>query len=433
MARKLKIGIVCYPSVGGSGIVATNLGNELALLGHQVHFISYEPPFRLNLNPVRSQSRRAAGADDKLAYRTSNGVNAPNIHFHKVNINTYNLFKYPDYTLPLAVTIEQVQRKYNLDVVHVHYAVPHATAALLATRIMRQNNTSIPKIVTTLHGTDITLLAHDKSLFDIIKYSIERSHCVTAVSQSLKNDTIKILKPKHPIDVIYNFYTPLPANKPAAAIRKSLGIKKDDFLAIHLSNLRPVKRIPDLLKIAALMSRGAGSLPAVATLQALQAGATMSAKPTLGGQKHRQFKLLILAGEPFAPYLPLVKKLKLKNLIVKENVKDIENYLNAADAGVYTSEDESFGMGILETMSYGKPVLATNTGGVPEVMRDEKDGYLLKVGDIKGFVKKLGLLMQNPELAKQLGQNAQTRAKEKFSADVIVKEYLKLYTQTCEK
>ena len=399
MTKKLKIGIVCYPSVGGSGIVATNLGNELALLGHQVHFISYEPPFRLNLN-------------------------APNIHFHKVNINTYNLFKYPDYTLPLAVTIEQVQRKYNLDVVHVHYAVPHATAALLARRIMRQNNTSMPKIVTTLHGTDITLLAHDKSLFDIIKYSIERSHCVTAVSQSLKNDTIKILKPKHPIDVIYNFYTPLPPNKPAAAIRKSLEIKKDDFLAIHLSNLRPVKRIPDLLKIAALMSARGGSQP--------KADQPLAGAINSGGQKHRQFKLLILAGEPFAPYLPLVKKLKLKNLIVKENVKDIENYLNAADAGVYTSEDESFGMGMLETMAYGKPVLATNTGGVPEVMRDEKDGYLLKVGDIKGFVKKLELLMQNPELAKQLGQNAQTRAKEKFSADVIVKQYINHYTKACK-
>ena len=193
--NKLKIGIVCYPSIGGSGIVATNLGNELAKLGHQVHFISYELPFRLNLN-------------------------APNVHFHKVNINQYGLFKYPDYTLPLAVTIEQVQRKYKLDVVHVHYAVPHATAALLARRIMRQNKTTLPKIVTTLHGTDITLLAHDKNLFDIIKYSIERSHCVTAVSQNLKDDTIRILHPDKAIEVIYNFYTPLPATKSVSSDKK---------------------------------------------------------------------------------------------------------------------------------------------------------------------------------------------------------------------
>ena len=378
----LKVGIVCYPSVGGSGIVATNLGNELARLGHQVYFISYEPPFRLNLN-------------------------APNIHFHKVNINTYGLFKYPDYTLPLAVTIEQVQRKFNLDVLHVHYAVPHATAALLARRIMRQNKTSMPKVVTTLHGTDITLLAHDKNLLDIIKYSIERSHCVTAVSKNLRDDTIKVLKTKKPISVIYNFYTPLPPSKSRASIRKGLKIKDNDFLAIHLSNLRPVKRVPDLLKIASLMSRGAGS--------------------GSGGN----FKLLILAGEPFVPYLPLLKKLHLTNVLVKENVKDIENYLNAADIGVYTSADESFGMGILETMSYGKPVLATKTGGIPEVMRDGQDGFLLKVGDVKNFADKLNLLMNDETLTKKLGANASLRAKEKFSADVIVQQYIKHYTQTC--
>jgi N-acetyl-alpha-D-glucosaminyl L-malate synthase BshA len=384
MNKNLKVGIVCYPSVGGSGIVATNLGNELARLGHQVHFISYEPPFRLNLN-------------------------APNIRFHKVNINTYGLFKYPDYTLPLAVTIEQVQRKFNLDVLHVHYAVPHATAALLARRIMRQNKTSLPKVVTTLHGTDITLLAHDKNLLDIIKYSIERSHCVTAVSKNLRDDTIKVLKTKKPIAVIYNFYTPLPPSKSRASIRKGLKVKDDDFLAIHLSNLRPVKRVPDLLKIASLMSRGSGS----------------------AGRKN--FKLLILAGEPFTPYQPLLKKLHLTNVLVKENVKDIENYLNAADVGVYTSADESFGMGILETMSYGKPVLATRVGGVPEVMRDGTDGFLFKVGDVKSFANKINLLMDSAALVKKLGNSAAKRAKEKFSADVIVQQYIKHYTETCKK
>lgn len=378
MTNKLKIGIVCYPSVGGSGVVATNLGNELARLGHQVHFISYEQPFRLDLK-------------------------THNVFFHRVNINKYNLFKYPDYTLPLAVTIEQVQKKYRLDVVHVHYAVPHATAALLARRIMRQNNTPLPKIVTTLHGTDITLLAQDKNLFDIIKYSIERSHCVTAVSQSLKKDTLRILRPKKPIEVIYNFYTPLPVSKSRSIIRQGLKIKDSDFLAIHLSNLRPVKRIPDLLKLAALL------------------------------KNRPRFKLLILAGEPFTPYLPLAKKLKLKHLIVRESVKDIQNYLNAADVGVYTSDDESFGMGILETMSYQKPVLATRTGGIPEVMCNGIDGFLLKIGDTKGFAGKLEMLMNHPVLAEKLGQNASTRAKEKFSAEVIVQKYLRHYRETCGK
>jgi len=375
---KLKIGIICYPSIGGSGIVATNLGNELALLGHQVHFISYEKPFLLDLKKK-------------------------NVFFHQVKINEYSLFKYPDYTLPLAETIVSVQQKFRLDVLHVHYAVPHATAALLARRILRQNKIPLPRIVTTLHGTDITLLARDKNLFEIIKYSIERSHSVTAVSQSLKNETIKVLKTKKPISVIYNFYTPLPPSKPRDIIRKELKIKDSDFLAIHLSNLRPVKRVPDLLKIAARMKH------------------------------HKNFKLLILAGESFAPYEPLAKKLKLTNIIVKSNVRGIGDYLNAADVGIYPSETESFGMGILETMAYGKPVLATRSGGIPEVMRDKIDGYLLKIGNVKGFASKLKQLMENPAVAAKLGQNAALRAKEKFSADVIVKQYLKLYTQTCEK
>ncbi len=374
----MKIGIVCWPSIGGSGVVATNLGNELARLGHRVHFISYERPFLLNLR-------------------------AKNVFFHQVKINEYSLFKYPDYTLPLAETIVNVQEKYGLDVLHVHYAVPHATAALLARRIMRQTNIPLPKIVTTLHGTDITLFASDKSMFSTIKYSIERSHCVTAVSQNLKNQTVKIFRIQKPIHVIYNFYNPVLVKISREKVRRRLKIKPDDFLAIHLSNLRPVKRIPDLLKIAALL------------------------------KKQRKFKLLILAGEPFAKYRPLVKKLRLNNVLVRENVKDIQNYLNASDAGIYTSQDESFGMGILETMSYGKPVLATRAGGIPEVMRDKIDGFLLKIGDTKSFAQKLELLMNNPGLTKKLGQNAGLRAKEKFSAGVIVKDYVKLYTRTCGK
>ena len=367
----LKIGIVCYPSVGGSGIVATNLGLELARLGHQVHFISYEQPFRLI-------------------------GKSKNVFFHKVNINEYDLFKYPDYTLPLAVKIEEVQKKFILDVVHVHYAVPHATAALLARRIMRWSSTPLPKIVTTLHGTDITLLARDKNLMDVIKYSIERSHGVTAVSKDLKKDTIKLLKTKKPIEVIYNFYTPPAVTKTRAAIRKGLKIKDSDFLAIHLSNLRPVKRIPDLLKIASKI-------------------------------KNPKFKLLILGGD-FAPFEALAKKLKLgTKLIVKQSVQDIGNYLNAADLGIYTSETESFGMAMLETMSYGKPVLATRTGGVPEVVDNGKTGFLFKVGDVNGFVKKLKLLINDTKLGQQMGTLAKKSACEKFCAQKIVPQYVEYH------
>jgi N-acetyl-alpha-D-glucosaminyl L-malate synthase BshA len=371
-ASLLKIGIVCYPSVGGSGIVATNLGLELAKLGHKVHFISYEEPFRLT-------------------------GKHKNILFHKVNINQYELFKYPDYTLPLAVTIERVQKKYKLDIIHVHYAVPHATAALLARRVMRANGTYLPKVVTTLHGTDITLLARDKNLFEIIKYSIERSHGVTAVSKNLRDDTIKFLKTKKPIEVIYNFYTPPPVTKSAVDIRKKLGLKQDDFVAIHLSNLRPVKRIPDLLKIAAQI-------------------------------KNPKFKLLILSGGDFTEYLPLVKKLNLgKKLVVKQNVQDIGNYLNASDFGLYTSETESFGMGMLEAMSYGKTVIATKVGGIPEVVENNKTGFLLPVGDINGFVKKINWLIENPAAVKKMGALAKKDSCEKFCSNFVVPKYVDYY------
>ncbi len=370
--KLLNIGIVCYPSVGGSGVVATNLGNELAKLGHKVHFISYETPFKLNLK-------------------------ARNVFFHRVNINEYTLFKYPDYTLPLAETIIMVHEKYGFGIFHLHYAVPPATAPLLASRILLSTGIKPPKIITTLHGTDITLLAKDPNLFTVIKYSIEKSDGVTTVSEDLKKSTLKVLKTKKPIQVIHNFFTPPPIKKSRNAVRKGLGIKDTDFLAIHLSNLREVKRIPDLLKIAQVM-------------------------------KHNpKFKLLILAGGSFAPFLPLANKYKLGNLVVKTRVKDIENYLNAADLGIYTSSSESFGMGLLETMAYNNPVLATKVGGIPEVLLDKQNGYLLKVGDTRGFAAKINLLMRDEGLLKKLGAQAEQRAITEFSAKKIVKAYLNYY------
>lgn len=373
MKHQLKIGIVCYPSVGGSGIVASQLGDELAKLGHQVHFISYDPPFRLNLKQ-------------------------PNLFFHKVLLNEYSLFKYPDYTLPLSVKMVEVADKFKLDILHVHYAVPHATAALLAKKIANQQGLKFPHLITTLHGTDITLLSLDHSLMPVIKYSIEQSCGVTAVSKSLRADTIKNLKTKKPIEVIHNFYNPKKPKASREAVRKGLKIKDTDFLAIHLSNLRPVKRIPDLLKIMARL------------------------------KKHPHIKLLILAGGDFGPYQPLMKKLGVQNqVVVKENVLDIENYIHAADVGLYTSEEESFGMGTLESMAYGKPVLASNVGGIPEVLENGKSGLLFKVGDIGGFAKKLVELSQNVSLVRRLGHNAYLRAQAHFSPRVIVKKYQDYY------
>jgi N-acetyl-alpha-D-glucosaminyl L-malate synthase BshA len=371
--KKLKIGIVCYPSVGGSGVVATSLGNELAKLGHQVHFISYEPPFKLD-------------------------IKQKNIYFHKVELRGYSLFKYPDYTLPLAVKMVDVSHKYKLDIMHVHYAVPHATAALLAKEIAREEKLHFPNVVTTLHGTDITLLARDKTVMPVIKYSIESSCGVTAVSDSLRRDTVKVLKSNREIEVIHNFYDPKKVTKSASSVRKSLSVKESDFLAIHLSNLREVKRIPDLLRIISKV------------------------------KSDPRIKLLILSGGDFSQYEPLVKKLGISGrIIVKSGISDIENYINAADAGIYTSEEESFGMGILETMSYGKPVLATKVGGVAEFMEHGKTGFLMPLGDIAEFAKNLKKLSLHPELTIKLGDQARAKVLAGFGSSQMVGKYLDYY------
>jgi N-acetyl-alpha-D-glucosaminyl L-malate synthase BshA len=374
---RLAIGITCYPSIGGSGIVASQLGSELARLGHRIHFISYEPPFRLD----RKQR---------------------NVTFHRVELNEYRLFKYPDYTLPLAVKMVEVAAKHELDILHVHYAVPHATAALLATQIARKQIRHAPHVITTLHGTDITLLARDRSLGPIIKYSIESSCGVTAVSRSLKAETIQVLKTRKPIEVIYNFYRPKSPRKGRTEVRRSLRVRESDFLVIHLSNLRPVKRVPDVLHVVAALKKD-----------------------------QRNVKLLVLAGEPFEPFRPLVKRLGIEDrVIVKENVLDIENYLHAADAGLYASEKESFGMGVLETMSFGKPVVASRVGGVAEIVQDKRTGFLARLGDVKAMAKAVRTLAHDPELAARMGEAARARAEQEFSSKKSVEQYLDLYRRT---
>lgn len=371
--KKLKVGITCYPSIGGSGIVATELGKALAKRGHKIHFITYEKPFRLGKNPK-------------------------NIFYHQVEVNQYDLFRYPDYTLPLAVKLAEISEKYNLDLLHMHYAVPHATAALLANSMSHACHMCAPKIITTLHGTDITLLGRDKNLQPAIKFAIDKSNGVTAVSKALAAETKKVLATKKPIEVIYNFFEPKTPNISGEKIRKSLKVKADEFLLIHMSNLRGVKRIEDLLKILSLVP------------------------------KEFKIKLLILSGGKFDVHQPLVKKLKIRHrIILKSNVQDIENYINASDSGIYTSQTESFGMGILETMAYGKPVLATRAGGIPEVLVNNQSGLLYPVGDVKGFAKGIQALAANQKLAQELGKNAQQRAVGLFSTAKIVEQYEKYY------
>src|SRR5215467_12257630 len=253
----LRIGITCYPSVGGSGVLATALGEELAARGHDVHFISYERPFRLPSD-------------------------APRLHFHPVAINEYELFRYPDYTLPLSVRMAEVSREHRLDVLHVHYAVPHATAAILARAMLPPAQQ--PRVVTTLHGTDTTLLGHDPGYAPAIKHALTSSDAVTAVSESLKRETQSVLDFDGPIEVIPNFFAPRPPSRSPEAVRRELGLG-DEILVLHSSNLRPGKRVDLLLETVTRI------------------------------HPRRAFRLLILAGEPFAPFAGDVRRLGLTDRV----------------------------------------------------------------------------------------------------------------------
>lgn len=375
--RPLKVGITCYPTVGGSGVVATELGKELAKRGHEVHFISYERPFRL---PEQSE----------------------NVHFHKVTINSYGLFKYPDYTLPLSVEMAKVSCNENLDILHVHYAVPHATAAILAKCMLAQDKQ--PKVVTTLHGTDTTLLGADPGYGPAILHALNQSDIVTAVSEFLKAETERVIGFTGKIKVISNFSDLPKPTRSRAEVRKELGITDKEVMIVHASNLRPVKRFDLLLKAVA-------------------------------GIKNRDsFKLVVIAGSDFAPFQKEVRNLLLEDkIVVRENVLQIENYLQAADLALYTSDSESFCLGILEAMLFNCPSVSTNVGGIPEVVQHNKTGLLVNPGDELALTKELEDLIQNEQRRKELGNAAAIDAKAKFSAEVLIPQYEDLYYSLLDK
>jgi len=369
----LKIGITCYPLIGGSGILATALGSELALRGHEVHFFSSARPIRLDLAQ-------------------------PGISFHQVVVNEYDLFTYPDYTLPLAVRMAQVAREAQLDVFHVHYAVPHATAAYLAVQMLGGAVGGAPKIITTLHGTDTTLLGQDPSYRPAIEHALSHSDAITTVSESLRKETVATFQITRPVDVIRNFFVPSGKLRSREEIRRELGLTKDEFLVVHISNVRPLKRIDLLLESFA---------------------AARSARP---------LRMLILAGASFARYAPLLDQLGLRErVIVKEQVREVEEYLNAADTGLYTSEHESFGLSILETLFHGKPVVAFRVGGIPEVVVDGENGFLHPFGDVTAVARSIARLADSPELARTLGESGRQRAEDNFTAERVVPEYEAVY------
>ena len=374
MDRPLRIGITCYPSVGGSGILASALGEELARRGHEVHFISYERPVRLPVGAAR-------------------------LHFHPVAINDYGLFKYPDYTLPLSVKMAEVARERALDVLHVHYAVPHATAALLA-RAMLPSGGPL-RIVTTLHGTDTTLLGRDPGYGPAIRHALFHSDAVTTVSAYLEKETLRLLEIERSIDVIHNFFTPRPVRRSRAEVRRELGVG-DEALIVHASNLRPLKRIDLLLEAAARI------------------------------RPPEAFRLLILAGGDFAPFAADVRRLGLGDrVIVRQGVSEIEDYLQAADLGLFTSETESFCLSLLEAMFLGIPSVATAVGGIPEVMEPGVTGLLVPFGEADGLARAVESLLRDPARRAQLGQAAAQRARRLFSAEAIVPRYEALYRRVC--
>jgi L-malate glycosyltransferase len=368
MERPLKIGITCFPLIGGSGILATALGTELAARGHHVHFFSHAKPVRLDLD-------------------------LPRIHFHEVEVGHATVFPCPDYTLPLAVRMAEIGRSEALDLFHVHYAVPHATAAFLATEMI---GAGAPKVITTLHGTDTTLLGPNPQYQTAIEHALIHSDAVTTVSESLRRQTEKIFRLRDQIVVIPNFFTPNQPNRSREQVRRELGVDDDQFLVLHMSNLRPTKRIDLLLRTIAAAAH------------------------------HDRIRLLVLAGAPFSPFRALVDELGLRdNVIVKEDAAAVEEFLPASDAGLYTSENESFGLSILETMFFGKPVVAFRIGGIPEVLGEA--GYLHEFGDVGATAKSLDLLIESPAAAKEHGDRGRERAENLFTAGHIVPEYEALY------
>src|SRR5947207_13255432 len=366
-SRPLKIGIACFPLIGGSGILATALGSELARRGHEVYFFSYAQPVRLDLPQ-------------------------DNLHFHQVEVAQNSLFPSPDYTLPLAVKMAEVARSQQLDLFHVHYAVPHALAACLAAQIV---GPPAPRIVTTLHGSDMTLLGQDPDYRTAIEHALVHSDAVTAVSESLRNQTQEIFRLKRPIEVIPNFFTPNKPKRSRDEVRHELGVT-DKFLLLHMSNLRPVKRIDLLLRTIAMSKNRA------------------------------RLRLFILAGGPFDPYEPLLDELGLRDcVIVHQNTAVVDEYLEAADLGLYTSAYASFGLGILETLFYGKPVVAFRVGGIPEVLGDSYPLY--PFGDVTAAAAALDASIASPNLGHELGEQSRVRVLERFSADRVVPRYESLY------
>jgi len=345
MNKKLKIGIVCYPTYGGSGVVATELGIALAEKGHEVHFISYDQPFRLDIFSEK-------------------------IYYHEVSVPDYPLFEYAPYELNLTSKLVDVALHEKLNILHVHYAIPHASAAVNAKQILATHGIDIP-IVTTLHGTDITLLGKDKSFKPVIEYAINMSDTVTAVSEDLKSETLEYFNIKNEIKAIPNFIDMSLYQQEDDIKLRNRFAKKEEFILTHISNFRKVKRVEDVIKIFNKVHK---EIPAKLLM--------------IGDGPER------LKAEQLCRKLGVCDKVKFLG-----KLKVIEKMLSITDIFILPSETESFGLVALEAMASKAAVISTNSGGLPEVNVDGKTGYLSEVGDVnKMATDTLSLLIDNEKL-----------------------------------
>lgn len=367
----MRIGIACYPTHGGSGVVASELALGLGRRGHEIHIISFATPFRL-------------------------GAFQENVFIHEVEVASYPLFKYPPFALALATKMVDVAREYRLDLIHSHYAIPFAASAYLARQILASGSL---RTVTTLHGTDITLVGLDKSFYDVCKFAMEQSDGLTAVSHYLRDKTIEEFQVQQEIRVIYNFvdtarYKPDRQN----CIRGHYAAPHEKIL-MHASNFRPVKRVADTVR---LLARILPKVPA---------------------------KLLLVGEGPERLFVQqLVRELKLTNHVLFLGQQDyLEKLLACVDLFLLPSETESFGLVALEAHACGVPVIASRTGGIPEVVLDGETGFLVPVGEIGEMADRAERLLTDPDLHRRFSLNARRLAEEHFREDQIVPQYEELY------
>ncbi|MDB4263219.1 N-acetyl-alpha-D-glucosaminyl L-malate synthase BshA [Flavobacteriaceae bacterium] len=375
----MNIAIVCYPTFGGSGVVATELGIALSKMGHNIHFVTYNQPVRLDR------------------------INTPNLFFHEVNVPDYPLFKYQPYELALSSRLVDVVKAHSIDVLHVHYAIPHAYAAYMAKKMLLDVDISIP-IVTTLHGTDITLVGSHPFYRPAVTFSINHSDCVTAVSESLKQDTLRLFDIKTEIKVIPNFIDTKKFENKEKPCERSLLAPTDDKIITHISNFRPLKRINDVIDVFEQISTNVSS------------------------------KLLMVGeGPEKSKAMAYVKSKGLNEKVVfLGNSNEIDKILCYSDLFLLPSEMESFGLVALEAMANGVPVISSNAGGLSEVNKHGFSGFLSDVGDVNSMAKNALELLLDEEKLNKFKKQAKKQA-QLFNIDKVVTEYEDIYKRALTK